>query len=153
MTPPAAAGQVPVGIVLAALTAVLGGLLFMIHLDRIDQCDSLNGRRARAAALKNEPFDEVLNESIDLGGLTVTLRYAPGAGCVWAGLDGAPAETQIWFDRSQDGGHTWESRIATRRGGSFTGSIPIFGRSVRICGSLVAEPDDVRCTSWFPSLP
>lgn len=81
----------------------------------------------------------------------IHLRYNPVKRCAWGLIEGG-FFSEVWIDRSTDGGRTWTGWLGARRiqspntttyTGVFNDSVPYV---VRACGYGI---NVIRCTAWF----
>jgi hypothetical protein len=94
-----------------------------------------------------------------LHGRKIELRYHPSSRCAWGRIrNGSPGD-EIWVDRSNDGGHTWEPKLGAAKISGFTFPNKRYtekytvmfdnkNRLMRACGKA-GNRAEIKCTKWY----
>jgi hypothetical protein len=82
----------------------------------------------------------------------IELRYFPETHCVWA-VAGGNLLLEVWIDRSQDGGRSWDGKLGDRtiHIGQFSTYTGVFNDSSPYVARACGTTDSVHfyCTQWF----
>ncbi|MCX5264687.1 NlpC/P60 family protein [Streptomyces sp. NBC_00199] len=91
-------------------------------------------------------------KSATVFGRTVELRYNSTTACAWGRIVGGTVGDEIWVDRSNDGGDTWEPMLGyttvTSGGDAYTTQWNDNGLVMRACGTN-GKGGSIVCTGWF----
>lgn len=86
------------------------------------------------------------------GEVTIQLRFSGAYQCGWARLINGHPGSQLWVDRTHDGGKTWEPWLGLTQVHSGTSNYTAMyddtGVLERACGNWVHGGPTV-CTTWF----
>ncbi|MEV0456739.1 hypothetical protein [Catellatospora methionotrophica] len=85
------------------------------------------------------------------GAALVELRFSPSARCAWGRVTGGVG-SEIWTDRSFNGGATWQGMLGYAKVNSGTTNFSLeyddAGVVMRACGTIWAGAP-IQCTAWY----
>lgn len=124
----------------AAITGLFTTGLVMVPEQALAAATCEEGNRDSSADMARDSHITAPVYPVYGGNAAVKLRYSEEYGCVWGWVNGPNTDVEVWLDRSNDNGTTWEGQIGKRNiqsGNNDTYTAPLrvgAATSVRACG-------------------